>query len=173
GHLNPAVTLAFAAVGTFPWNQVVPYLIGQFAGAFCGALLVMIQFWPHFKATDDPKTNNVGIFATVPGIRSNLFNFLSEVIATFFFMLVLNNLGDFTTGLKPVVVGFVIFVIGSGLGTTTGFALNPARDWAPRIAYTVVKLPHKTSPMWDYAWVPMFGPLVGAGLAMMVQVLVK
>ena len=112
GHLNPAVTIAFAVAGTFPWSHVVPYLVGQFLGAFLGAVLVMIQFWPHFKATKDPKHNNIGIFSTVPGIRSNLFNFLSELIATFIFMLVLYNLGDFTTGLKPVVVGLVIFVIG-------------------------------------------------------------
>ena len=124
GHLNPAVTIAFAVAGTFPWSQVAPYLVGQFLGAFLGAVLVMIQFWPHFKATKDPKRNNIGIFSTVPGIRSNLFNFLSELIATFVFMLVLYNLGDFTTGLKPVVVGLVIFVIGAGLGTTTGFALG-------------------------------------------------
>lgn len=173
GHLNPAVTIAFAVAGTFPWSQVAPYLVGQFLGAFLGAVLVMIQFWPHFKATKDPKHNNIGIFSTVSGIRSNLFNFLSELIATFVFMLVLYNLGDFTTGLKPVVVGLVIFVIGAGLGTTTGFALNPARDWGPRLAYTIIPVPNKSRAMWDYAWVPMLGPLAGALLATLLQMTVK
>ena len=91
----------------------------------------------------------------------------------FVFMLVLYNLGDFTTGLKPVVVGLVIFVIGAGLGTTTGFALNPARDWGPRLAYTIIPVPNKSRAMWDYAWVPMLGPLAGALLATLLQMTVK
>lgn len=77
------------------------------------------------------------IFATAPAIKNNLFNFLSETIATFFFVFALLNLGDFDKGLKPLVVGLLIMVIGQALGDTTGFALNPARDWSPRLAYTV------------------------------------
>lgn len=164
GHLNPAVTLPFALTGRFPWSQVPAYLAGQFLGAFCGAALVILHFYPHFKASKGAG-NNVGVFATRPAIANPLFNFLSEVIATFAFVFILINLGNFTTGLKPLIVGLLIMVVGTCLGTTTGFALNPARDWAPRLAYTILPVPHKTSAEWGYAWVPLCGPLVGGLVA--------
>lgn len=171
GHLNPAVTVPYAIFGLFPWKSVIPYLLGQFLGAFVGAVLVIIQFYPHFKVTTKEEGNGVGIFATQPAINNPLFNFISEVIATFGFVFILLNLGNFTTGLKPFIVGAVIAVVGTCLGTTTGFALNPARDWGPRIAYTLIPVPHKNSPEWNYSWVPMFGPLVGGCLACAIKVM--
>lgn len=166
GHLNPAVTIPFAIFGLFPWSQVLPYLLGQFLGAFVGAVIVIIQFYPHFKASHgEAEGNHVGNFATRPAIANPLFNFLSEVIATFAFVYILLNLGNFTTGLKPFIVGMLIMVVGTCLGTTTGFALNPARDWAPRFAYTIVPVPNKADAEWNYAWVPMVGPLVGGLIA--------
>lgn len=174
GHLNPAVTIGFAVFGFFPWSSVVPYLLGQFLGAFVGAVIVIIQFYPHFKATPSVEEGNtVGIFATRPAIANPLFNFLSEVIATWAFIFILLNLGDFTQGLKPFIVGMLIAIIGMGLGTTTGFALNPARDWGPRLAHSLMPIPHKGSSEWSYAWVPMCGPIVGGILAAGLQVLVK
>lgn len=174
GHLNPVVTIGFACFGFFPWSQVLPYLAGQFLGAFVGAALVIIQFFPHFKATpDEASGNQVGIFATRPAIKSPLFNFISELFATFAFIFILLNLGNFTQGLKPFIVGFLIFVIGTGLGTTTGFAINPARDWGPRLAYTILPVPNKGSAYWGYAWVPMLGPLAGGILAAAIQFALK
>ncbi|KRN02031.1 glycerol uptake facilitator related permease (major Intrinsic protein family) [Levilactobacillus senmaizukei DSM 21775 = NBRC 103853] len=174
GHLNPAVTIGFAAFGFFPWANVVPYLVGQFLGAFIGAAIVILQFYPHFKATpDEASGNSVGIFATRPAIKNPTFNFLSEVIATWAFIFVLLNLGDFTDGLKPFIVGMLIMIIGMGLGTTTGFALNPARDWGPRLAYAILPVPHRGSAEWSYAWVPMCGPIVGGLLAAGLQVMIK
>ncbi|QBO35946.1 aquaporin family protein [Periweissella cryptocerci] len=165
-HLNPAVTISFALFGMFPWNQVLPYLIGQFFGAFVGAGLVIVQFYPHFKVSkNEADGNSVGIFATGPAIKNTLFNFLSEVIATFTFIFVLLSLGDFAAGLKPLVVGFVILAIGMSLGTTTGYAINPARDWGPRLAYTILPVPHRGATNWAYAWIPMVGPIVGGILA--------
>ena len=107
GHLNPAVTIPFAIYGLFPWHQVLPYLAGQFLGAFVGAVLVVIQYYPQFAATKSREGNTVGIFATRPAIKSPLFNFLSEVIATFAFIFILLNLGNFTVGIKPFIVGLV------------------------------------------------------------------
>jgi len=75
------------------------------------------------------------------------------------------NLGNFTQGLKPLMVGLLIVVVGQTLGGTTGFAINPARDWAPRLAYTILPVPNKGLANWGYAWVPMFGPLLGGILA--------
>lgn len=165
GHLNPAVTIGFATFGYFPWSEVLPYLAGQFLGAFVGAILVIIQYYPHFEATKNDEGNSIGIFATGPAIKNNLFNFLSETIATFVFVFCLLNLGDFDKGLKPFIVGVLIMVVGQALGGTTGFALNPARDWSPRLAYTILPVPNKGSANWGYAWVPMVGPIIGGILA--------
>ena len=165
GHLNPAVTLGFAAFGFFPIKSVLPYLLGQFLGAFVGAAIVIIHYAPHFQAAkSSAEGNSVGIFATGPAIRNPLFNFLSEMIATFTFIFCLLNLGDFTKGLKPLIVGLLIMVIGQALGGTTGFALNPARDFAPRLAYAILPVPNKGDANWEYAWVPVLCPIAG-GLA--------
>lgn len=166
GHLNPAVTVGFALFGYLPMANVWPYLLGQFLGAFIGAVIVIIQYYPHFQAAKTAADGNqVGIFATGPAISNPVFNFLSETIATFFFIFVLLNLGNFTQGLKPLMVGLLIVVVGQTLGGTTGFAINPARDWAPRLAYTILPVPNKGLANWGYAWVPMFGPLLGGILA--------
>lgn len=172
-HLYPAVTLSFATFGLFPWKDVLPYITAQFLGAFAGAAIIAIHYYPHFKATkNEDEGNHVGIFTTGAAIDNPIFNFLSEVIATFIFVLILLNLGDFTTGLKPLILGLLIMVIGQAFGETTGFALNPARDWGPRFAYTVLPIPNKGNAHWSYAWVPMFGPLVGAFMATGLQTLV-
>lgn len=174
GHLNPAVTVPYAVFGLFPWEQVGPYLAGQFLGAFVGAAVIALMFAPHFKATKtEEEGNSVGIFATRPAIKSPVYNFISEVVATFGFIFILLNLGDFTQGLKPLVVGLLITVTGMALGTTTGFALNPARDWSPRLAYTILPIPNKSSAEWHYSWVPMLGPLAGGLLATLIEVLIK
>lgn len=173
GHLNPAVTIGFACFGFFPWGQVLPYLAGQFLGAFIGAALVIVHYWPHFKATTSVDDGNkVGIFATAPAINDPFMNFLSEVIATFAFVFVLLNLGDFTQGLKPLVVGALITMVGLALGGTTGFALNPARDLAPRLAYAWLPVPHKGPADLAYSWVPLLGPTIGGILASGLQTLV-
>lgn len=172
GHLNPAVTLGFAAFGFFPVKSVLPYLLGQFLGAFAGAAIVIIHYAPHFKAAaSSAEGNSVGIFATGPAIKNPLFNFLSEMIATFTFVFCLLNLGDFTKGLKPLIVGLLIMVVGQALGGTTGFALNPARDFAPRLAYAILPVPNKGDANWEYAWVPVFGPIAGGLAASFLQML--
>ncbi|WP_127849900.1 MIP/aquaporin family protein [Lacticaseibacillus hulanensis] len=166
GHLNPAVTIAFATFGYFPWTQVPGYLLGQFLGAFVGAAIVIVQYYPHFWQTkSEADGNTVGIFATAPAIPQPFFNLISEIIATFIFIFALLNLGDFSAGLKPFVVGLLIMVVGQSLGGTTGFALNPARDFAPRLAYTVLPVPHRGNTHWEYAWVPVVGPIIGGLIA--------
>ncbi|GEK28820.1 MIP/aquaporin family protein [Furfurilactobacillus siliginis] len=165
GHLNPAVTIAEAVFGLFPWHQVSGYLLGQFLGAMLGAIVVTIHYYPHLKVTTPAEGNHVGIFATAPAIDQPVFNLLSETIATFTFIYVLLNLGNFTVGLKPFIVGFLIFAIGMSLGTTTGYAINPARDWGPRLVYTLLPIPNKGNSQWSYAWIPLVGPILGGLLA--------
>lgn len=164
-HLNPAVTVALAASGSFPWSQVTGYILAQLAGAFCGAVLVWIHYFPHWKATDDPQ-KKLAVFCTAPAIRDTLPNFVSEFIATAVLILGLLFIGAnrFAEGLNPLVVGALITTIGFCLGGSTGFAINPARDLGPRIAHALLPIARKGPSDWAYSWIPIAGPLAG-GLA--------
>ena len=138
------------------------------------AIIIIVQYYPHFKESKNVEQGNtVGIFATRPAIKSPLFNFLSEVIATFFFIFSMINLGNFTQGLKPLIIGLLVTVVGMALGSTTGFAINPARDFAPRLAYAILPVPNKGTAEWSYAWIPICGPIVGGILATALSVFVK
>ncbi len=92
---------------------------------------------------------------------------MSEIIATFMLILATLCLGKMADGLAPVVSGILIASIGMSFGATTGYALNPARDFGPRLAYTILPIPNKGTANWQYAWVPFIGPLIGAGLAVL------
>ncbi len=161
-HLNPAITIALFFTGDFPGNQVLGYVLAQFAGAFTGAILVWLHYLPHWNLTDSPA-KKLGIFCTAPAIRSAPNNFISEVIATMLLVLGILFIGanEFTTGLKPIIVGALIISIGLSLGGTTGFAINPARDLAPRLAHFILPIPGKGPSDWSYSWIPVVGPIVG------------
>ena len=164
-HLNPAVTIALYLTGSFPSSEIVGYILAQFAGAFTGAIIVWLHYLPHWNLTDS-QAKKLGIFCTGPAVRSLPSNLLSEVIATMVLILGLLFIGanKFSDGLNPIVVGVLIIAIGLSLGGTTGFAINPARDLAPRIAHFLLPIPGKGSSDWSYSWVPVVGPLVGAAL---------
>lgn len=161
-HINPAVTLGFASVGAFPWAKVPGYIIAQLAGAFTGAVIVWLNYLPHWKKTDDAPSK-LGVFSTIPALRSYPSNLISETIGTFFLIFGLLFIGanDFTEGLNPIVVGALISAIGFSFGGTTGFAINPARDLGPRIAHALLPIPGKGSSDWPYSWVPVAGPVLG------------
>ena len=169
-HLNPAVSVAFALSGSLPWEMLPGYIAAQLGGAFTGAVLVWIQFLPHWKATPDAAAK-LGVFSTAPAIRSTLSNFLSEVIGTIVLIMGLFFLGTnrFTEGLNPLIVGLLITSIGLSLGGTTGFAINPARDLGPRIAHAVLPIAGKGSSGWAYSWIPVAGPVTGAVLAWLLK----
>ena len=168
-HLNPAVTLAFALNGSFPWSDVAGYMGAQLAGAFAGAVLVWIQFLPHWKRTEDASAK-LAAHCTAPAIRNTWTNLISEIIATAMLILALLFIGphEFTQGLKPIVVGLIIASIGLSLGGTTGFAINPARDLGPRLAHAILPIHSKGSSDWSYAWIPVVGPLIGGALGVLV-----
>ncbi|GEB75781.1 MIP/aquaporin family protein [Sporolactobacillus inulinus] len=161
-HLNPALTLALAAIGEFPWQQVLPYLAGQMIGAFLGACIVYLHYLPHWRATQDPAVK-LGIFCTGPAIRQNWANLLSEIIGTFILVIAILAIGanDLAKGLNPLIVGFLIIAIGMSLGGTTGYAINPARDLGPRIAHALLPIAGKGGSNWRYAWIPILGPILG------------
>jgi glycerol uptake facilitator protein len=162
-HLNPAVTVGLALNGSFPWNQVAGYCAAQVIGAFVGAVLVWIQYYSHWARTNDASAK-LAVFSTAPAVRSPFINLISEVIATTVLILGLLFIGanKFSDGLNPLVVGALITTIGLGLGGTTGFAINPARDFGPRVAHFVLPIPGKRDSDWSYSWIPVVGPLLGA-----------
>lgn len=164
GHVNPAVTIGMALNGSLPWAQVPGYIISQIIGGVLGGIIVYFHFLPHWKETTDPAAK-LGVFATGPAIRNYFSNFVSEVIGTAILLLGLLTIGanEFTEGLNPIAVGFLIVAIGLSLGGTTGYAINPARDLGPRIAHALLPIPGKGGSDWKYAWIPVLGPIVGGG----------
>lgn len=169
GHLNPAVTLAFAAAGTFPAHEILPYITAQMLGAFTGAILVYLAYLPHWKPTDDQELK-LSVFCTAPAIRNIPANFLTEVIGTFVLVFVVIAIGAKAVGatgaLNPLMVGLLVWALGVSLGGPTGYAINPARDLGPRIAHALLPIPGKGGSDWAYAWVPVAAPLVGGLFAM-------
>lgn len=166
-HLNPAVTLGLAAAGSFPWEKVAPYILGQMVGAFLGAVAVYLAYLPHWQATEDPALK-LAVFSTAPAIRSPGANLLTEMIGTFMLLLgvgfIFNVNNGLAGGVGPLAMGFWVWSIGLSLGGPTGYAINPARDLAPRIAHAVLPIPGKGSSDWAYAWVPVVGPIIGGVL---------
>jgi glycerol uptake facilitator protein len=167
GHFNPAVSIALAAVGKLAWGQVPVYLAGQFLGGFLGAVLVWLAYLPHWSQTVDP-TAKLGVFATVPAIRHPVGNVICEAIGTAVLLIgvlgISNANNGLAGGLGPYLVGILVFSIGLSLGGPTGYAINPARDLAPRLAHALLPIPAKGDSDWSYAWVPIVGPLAGGVL---------
>jgi glycerol uptake facilitator protein len=166
-HINPAVTLGLWAIGETPGGDVPEYLIGQFLGAFIGAVLVFLAYLPHWAETEDPGLK-LAVFSTGPAIRNPVANVITEVIGTFILVFGVLALGatkaTADTGLVPLLVGLLVVGIGMSLGGPTGYAINPARDLGPRIAHAVLPIPGKGPSDWGYAWVPVVAPIIGGVL---------
>jgi glycerol uptake facilitator protein len=168
-HLNPAVTLGFA-VRTGSFEKAMPYVAAQLLGALAGATLVWLHYLPHWKETPDSATK-LACFCTAPAIRSLVPNLVSEVIGTFVLVFVAGAIFSKSvaaTGLGalgPYLVGSLVWGIGLSLGGTTGYAINPARDFGPRAAHTILPMAGKGGSDWSYAPIPVIGPLLGGALA--------
>ncbi len=174
-HLNPAVSIGLAIAGDFPWTKVPPFVLAQVLGAFLGATVAWGMYRDHFLATEDPDSK-LAVFATVPAIRNYASNFFSEFVGAFVLVFTIFYFTDATiTDADEVVVGlgsigalpvaFLVWTIGLGLGGTTGYAINPARDLGPRIAHAALPIRGKGGSDWSYAWVPILGPIAGAAAA--------
>jgi glycerol uptake facilitator protein len=169
-HINPAVTLGFA-VSTGNFHKVGPYLAAQILGAIVGAMLVWIQYFPHWRETDDPALK-LAVFATAPAIRKPTANLVSEIIGTLVLVFVVAAIFSKAVsaqgpagGLAPYLVGALVWGIGLSLGGTTGYAINPARDLGPRIAHAILPIAGKGGSDWSYAPIPVLGPLIGGAIA--------
>jgi glycerol uptake facilitator protein len=173
-HLNPAVTLGLAIAKKFAWSKVPLYIAAQMLGAIIGAVLTWVVYRDHFNATTDPDAQ-LSVFSTGPAIKNRIFNLLSEIVGTFVLVFVVfyitnaeiieeaTPIGLGSVGALPV--AFVVWAIGLGLGGTTGYAINPARDLGPRIAHALLPMKQKGSSQWKYAWIPVMGPIIGGVLA--------
>lgn len=177
-HLNPAVTLGFALAGQFEWGAVLPYVAAQMLGGFAGAVLVYIFYKDHFDATEDQAVK-LGVFCTAPAIMNKGRNFFCEAVASWLLVFVIlalgnkENLPEIGMGeLGAFPVTMLIMSIGMSLGATTGYAINPARDLAPRIAHAVLPIKGKGGNQWDYCWVPVAGPICGGALAALTYMLI-
>lgn len=168
--MNPAMALAQAILGLIPWSSFIPYTLAELAGAFAGALLAYFMYADHFKASEDTidgvATRN--IFSTNPNLRNLPRNWMVEMIATTIFLTgilaIVANYEKF--GFTPLLVGLLVWAIGMGLGGTTGFAMNQARDLGPRLAYQILPIKNKANNDWQYGLlVPGTAPFVGAVLA--------
>ena len=168
-HINPAVTIGFAAAGDLDWGDVPQYLGGQFLGAFLGAVLVWLAYFPHWSETEDPGLK-LAVYSTGPAIRNTPMNLVTEIIGTFALVFgvyaIITQGGmatgaDLSVGLAPVLVGFLVWGIGLSLGGPTGYAINPARDLGPRIAHFVLPIAGKGDSDWGYSWIPVVGPVIG------------
>jgi glycerol uptake facilitator protein len=163
-HINPAVTLGFATIGTTEWSDVPEYLAGEFVGAFIGATLVWLAYLNHWGATEDPGLK-LACYSTAPAIRNPAANLMTEVIGTFLLVFgvlaIVANEAPLETGLAALLIGLLVFGIGLSLGGPTGYAINPARDLGPRIMHQILPIAGKGPSDWGYAWIPVVGPIVG------------
>jgi glycerol uptake facilitator protein len=168
GHLNPAVTLTLAVFRGFPWNKVVPYSIAQTAGAFLAAALVYKNYLPAFQQFDPQLEKTAGVFTTFPAFPAlPQAGFLDQLIGTALLLLLVLAITDELNvppgaNLAPLMIGLVVVAIGMSFGGMHGYAINPARDFGPRLFTAVAGFRNNgltDSPrVW---WVPVVAPLLG------------
>ena len=167
GHLNPAVTIAAIAFDNFDSSLLLTYLIAQFAGAITGAVVVWLAYKQHFDTTEDANLK-LAVFCTAPNIRNAGYNLVTEIIGTFVLvfgaMAMSQPATPFITN-DALPVGLLVLGIGLSLGGPTGYAINPARDLGPRIAHFLLPISGKRDSDWNYAWIPVIGPIAGGLLA--------
>ncbi|GAB3566465.1 MIP/aquaporin family protein [Amycolatopsis endophytica] len=173
-HLNPAVTLAMAVRRRFPWRKVPGYWGAQLAGAFAGAALVYAVYHPAISAFEAAAGESKGettfsIFATVPApYFSGWFGpLLDQVVGTAVLLAVVLALIDarskaMSPKTGPLLIGFTVAAIGLSYGANAGYAINPARDFGPRLFAFFAGW--GDTAMSSYLWVPIVGPLVGGVL---------
>jgi glycerol uptake facilitator protein len=166
-HLNPAVTLGLAAIGPdkfgFTWGDVPLLIAGEFLGAMIGATLVWLAYLPHWPITEDTGLK-LAVFSTGPAIRSFGANLVTEIIGTFLLVFGVVAVGVYGANVSDfgfLFVAFLVLGIGLSLGGPTGYAINPARDLGPRIMHAILPIAGKGASDWEYAWIPVVGPVIG------------
>ena len=174
-HFNPAVTIGAAIRGGMSWGLVPGYIIAQMIGGFLGAAILIFLYGDHIAATDDDATIR-GCFCTGPSIRNTFLNFASEFVATFVLVYTLASIPAEAgaSGASWILVYGVIVACGASFGGLTGYAMNAARDAAPRFAYQLLA-PNKghKDPDWAYGWIPVVAPICGGAVASFVYMAIQ
>ncbi|MGD1094808.1 MAG: MIP/aquaporin family protein [Bryobacteraceae bacterium] len=167
-HLNPAVTLTLAVFRGFEWKKVVPYSIAQIAGAFVAAGLVFWNYRPQFLKVDPSLDHTAGVFTTFPAFPDQpSAGLLDQIIGTALLLLLIFAITDERnsppgSNMAPLMIGLIVVAIGMAFGGMHGYAINPARDFGPRLF--AVAAGFKNNGLTDGSlvfWVPIVGPLVG------------
>jgi glycerol uptake facilitator protein len=167
GHLNPAITIALTAFGDFDSSLLPTYIAAQFGGAIVGACIAWLAYKQHFDVTTDADLK-MAVFCNSPAIRNVSYNLITEIIGTFiltFGALTMSKPASSMGTLDALPVGLLVLGIGLSLGGPTGYAINPARDLGPRIAHFLLPIPGKRDSDWNYSWIPVVGPIIGALVA--------
>ncbi|MGB4975918.1 MAG: MIP/aquaporin family protein [Anaerolineae bacterium] len=173
--LNPAVTVGKMIHGGTTFGDGIMRIIGEFIGAFIGAVLVFLAYYPHWAETKGvgSEGSKLAVHSTGPAISAPLWNLVTEIIGTFVLVFVIFAIfakggataGSPAAGVGPYLVACLVWGIGLSLGGPTGYAINPARDLGPRIAHALLPIPGKGDSNWGYAWIPVVGPVVGGIIA--------
>ncbi|MCX6598816.1 MAG: aquaporin family protein [Acidobacteria bacterium] len=167
-HLNPAVTIAMAVFRGLGWGKVLPYIVAQVAGAFTAAAIVFLNYRPAFEKFDPALEKTAGVFATFPAFPGQPgVGFIDQVIGTALLLFLICAITDERNSLPagnlaPVIIGLVVVVIGMSFGALHGYAINPARDFGPRLMTAVMGF--KNNGLTDGSgvfWVPIVAPILG------------
>jgi glycerol uptake facilitator protein len=168
-HLNPAVTIALAVGGKFAWASVPAYIAAQLLGCMLGTLFMWVAHKQHFDASTNPD-ELLAVFCTSPAIPNVFYNLCTEAIATFvlvFACLNLSSKANYLGSVDALPVALIVLAVGLCMGGPTGYAVNPARDFGPRIMHAILPIKGKRNSNWRYSWIPIVGPIIGGILAML------
>ena len=167
-HLNPAITIALATTKRFPWSKVCYYIIAQLIGFFIAAAIVFFIYHKKWIEVDPLLSNTAGILTTFPTINGFWTGLFDQILGTFLLMFLVLACGDTNNtpagaNLAPIIVGLIVVVIGTSFGTLHGYAINPARDFAPRVFATLAGFKNNGLTDGTNVWiVPILGPIIGA-----------
>jgi glycerol uptake facilitator protein len=185
-HINPAITLGLAIRRQLPWNKVAPYFLFQTLGCFLGAALVFLVYnnainhydqVNHLIKGQPNSLASYSTFATFPApyFHNVLGPLVDQIVGTFFLALFVFAVTDeynqpVESNLAPLIVGFIVLAIGLSFGANAGYAINPARDFGPRVfawiaGWGKLAMPGDYANISGYFWIPIVGPLIGAALA--------
>jgi glycerol uptake facilitator protein len=173
--LNPAVTIAVAVFRGFPLKKVVPYIVVQVAGAFCGAAVVFWNYRPQFDKVDPLRDHTAGIFTTFPAFADlPQAGLLDQIIGTALLLLCITAVTDSrnsapSSRIAPMLVGLTVVAIGMAFGSLHGYAINPARDFGPRLFTVVAGFSHNgLTDGTNEFWVPIAGPIIGGLIGVLI-----